>query len=394
MPSKIFHKKGMTSCILSIIIPCYNCASTLEASVESCFTQGLNFPFEIILVNDASTDNTQEIIDILSIKHSQIKSLSNRHNLGGGATRNIGIQNSNGDMIFCLDGDDILPENTLIRMYNFLTDRQLTEKCDGVVFGGSISFKDSPTKGTKINFNLEPDKPISLGQAFSGNSWGVGANFMYTREAFNKAGGYPEYHNFDTQGYGVRFLKSGLKAFLCPDTYFYQRQFSKKYSYFERSYNNGEYSIGNYFILREISDIFTKKARDLILKFDSFAHNKLGINEKSIMNLAIELHRSGKLFAGDNDFITDDLSAAEGYFLENKFLDASQTIIKYIKNGGTLTQNLRFELLLNIESINGKKRISQIIDQIRSMNINNIKSGYNRLSLFQKIKYKILCYLT
>src|SRR5436190_906289 len=58
---------------LSIIIPCFNSEKTIEEAVHSCFQQNLNENFEIVIVDDGSTDATKEIIRNLAEKHSEIK---------------------------------------------------------------------------------------------------------------------------------------------------------------------------------------------------------------------------------------------------------------------------------------------------------------------------------
>ncbi|MEI7425100.1 MAG: glycosyltransferase family 2 protein, partial [Candidatus Staskawiczbacteria bacterium] len=110
---------------LSIIMPCYNCQSTLAEAVVSVFVQSLKIPFEIIMVDDGSTDGTQRLILELAQKYPEIKTLIHEKNRGGGAARNTGIKNSSGDLIFCLDGDDILPPAMLPRLLNFLDQKNL-----------------------------------------------------------------------------------------------------------------------------------------------------------------------------------------------------------------------------------------------------------------------------
>ncbi len=129
------------------------------------------------------------------------------------------------------------------------------------------------------DYGLPLDRPIGLDNFFAGKQW-VGENFLYTRDAFEKAGGYPTDHSFDTQGFGMRFLAAGLNAYPCPGTYFYHRTFAEREGYFERAYTSGEFSVGIYLILREFIGMFSEKIRDLILNYDIFTKNSL---EENIM---------------------------------------------------------------------------------------------------------------
>ena len=86
----------------SIIIPAYNNAEFLGDSIRSCLNQ--TFPgFEVIVVNDASPDNTEEVIR--SFDDHRIKYLVHKKNKGLSAARNTGIKASIGEYIALLDGD-------------------------------------------------------------------------------------------------------------------------------------------------------------------------------------------------------------------------------------------------------------------------------------------------
>lgn len=376
---------------LSIVIPCYNCEQTLDEAVSSCYTQNINVPFEIIIVDDASIDNTKSVIKKLQDIHPEIKAFFQEKNSGGGATRNNAISHSSGDIVFCLDSDDILPPDTINRMLKFQEDNKL----DGTVFSGSISFKKNTNRGTFLDFKI-PKRYIKLEDVFTGKSWGVGANFMYRRNAYEKSGGYPEYHNFDTQGFGVRFLMSGNKVMVCPDSYFYQRQFTKNFSYFERSYNNGELSIGNYFILREIFEMLSDEAKEIFIRYPIFKLNILGSKKENIYTKAISLHSEKRLFKVDNGMGTDEkwshLEMATKYFLSGNYDSASIKIIDYTRSGGIYTENIVFEQIMYTSFMGGGRKMSDIINIIRNMNLSVIETGNRRKSLLEKIIRKISKY--
>lgn len=97
------------SVLLSIIIPAYNCAATLERTVASVINQKCN-DYEIIIINDGSKDNTTEICKKLETKYSFIRCIS-KENTGVADTRNIGIKNAKGKYIAFLDSDDLWDKN-------------------------------------------------------------------------------------------------------------------------------------------------------------------------------------------------------------------------------------------------------------------------------------------
>lgn len=91
---------------VSIIIPCFNHAEFLAETLNSVLSQTYK-NWECIVVNDGSTDNTEEIVSNYCRKDERIKYVSQR-NMGVSAARNRGIQESDGYFILPLDGDDII----------------------------------------------------------------------------------------------------------------------------------------------------------------------------------------------------------------------------------------------------------------------------------------------
>lgn len=91
---------------VSVIIPCYNQTTFLKETVESVINQSYT-NWECIIVNDGSTDNSQEIIDGLCKIDNRIK-CHIQQNRGLSASRNIGLDLSCGEYIQFLDADDII----------------------------------------------------------------------------------------------------------------------------------------------------------------------------------------------------------------------------------------------------------------------------------------------
>lgn len=248
---------------LSIIIPCYNCEDTVREAVNSCFGQGLS-DFEIIMVNDGSTDNTLKVLEEIKKEYSNVKIIDHPFNKGGGAARNTAVKNTSNDIIFCLDSDDLLPPNTLSKMFTFLIEKQ----CDGVGVHKSIKFNtDNINNVIGINeFGYSGKKiPVeSLIEKKGQPLCPLYSVFMFTKKAFEIAGGYPEDHGFDTQGFAWRFLLSGLNAYTCPNTSYLHRV-NYNESYYLREYNSGRINLNWQLVLREFISAFSEGARQLIL---------------------------------------------------------------------------------------------------------------------------------
>lgn len=116
---------------VSIIMPCYNEEKNIGSAIESLLN--LNYPkemFEIIIVDDKSTDNSTEIIKQYTQKYSNVKLIVNKRNSGGAAEpTNIGIKAAKYDYIAVADSDSTPEKDALIKMIGFL---QKDKKVGGV----------------------------------------------------------------------------------------------------------------------------------------------------------------------------------------------------------------------------------------------------------------------
>lgn len=103
---------------LSIIVPIYNVEKYLEECLSSLLNQGLS-DYEVILVNDGSTDSSKEIMDRFAKKHPKFLAYT-KPNGGLGNARNFGIQKSTGEYLTFLDSDDIIPANSYSKMMGII----------------------------------------------------------------------------------------------------------------------------------------------------------------------------------------------------------------------------------------------------------------------------------
>lgn len=115
---------------ISIIVPCYNVELYLANCLDSILNQ--SFPdFEVICVEDCSTDNTLSILNKYQESHpDKIVVLQHQQNLGLGGARNTGTLASKGDYLFFVDSDDELKIDALEMMYNAIARKSpLAEMC-------------------------------------------------------------------------------------------------------------------------------------------------------------------------------------------------------------------------------------------------------------------------
>ncbi len=115
---------------ISIIVPVYQAEKYLTACLKSLLHQNLD-EYEIICVNDGSTDNSENIVHHFQQKTDKIK-YAYQKNQGVSAARNHGIRLAKGKYLMFVDSDDTIVSNSLKFLYNTAEKNQ----CDMLAFGG------------------------------------------------------------------------------------------------------------------------------------------------------------------------------------------------------------------------------------------------------------------
>ncbi|EKA7359575.1 TPA: glycosyltransferase family 2 protein [Vibrio parahaemolyticus] len=107
------------SLLASVIMPTYNSAGTVVESIQSVLSQTYK-NWELIIVDDRSTDNTWQVIQTYADKYDNIRIYQNKENLGAGASRNFAIKKARGRFIAFLDSDDLWTEDKLAEQIPFM----------------------------------------------------------------------------------------------------------------------------------------------------------------------------------------------------------------------------------------------------------------------------------
>ena len=130
----------------SIIIPIYNASPYLAFSLESLLSQPFQ-DFELILVNDGSTDESASICDAYAAKDDRIKVLHEAHH-GVAHSRQVGLETARGEYILYVDADDTVEPGMIVDMYQ----EAVTKKADLVICDyreltheGEVYRKQEPT---------------------------------------------------------------------------------------------------------------------------------------------------------------------------------------------------------------------------------------------------------
>lgn len=119
---------------IDIIIPVYNCAGTIGMTVKSLQQSGLQ-DFSIIIVNDGSNDDTEEVCMALEKQYKNVLHV-NQKNSGVSSARNKGIELSTGKYLLFFDGDDSVDKGSLNKINQIIRDYDP----DMLIFGMSFDY--------------------------------------------------------------------------------------------------------------------------------------------------------------------------------------------------------------------------------------------------------------
>lgn len=114
--------------LISIITPVYNCEKLIKETMICVINQTYK-NWEMILVDDCSTDKSEEIIKGIAQKDNRFKYFKLKENSGAAVARNYALEKSNGRFIAYLDSDDLWKENKLEIQMNFMKEHNYAFSC-------------------------------------------------------------------------------------------------------------------------------------------------------------------------------------------------------------------------------------------------------------------------
>jgi glycosyltransferase involved in cell wall biosynthesis len=149
-------------------MPSFNKAKYISESVNSVIDQTYS-NWELIIVDDYSTDESQELIKSFASKYDNIKAYFNPENKGANYCRNLGVENANGSYIVFLDADDLLTTQCLEGRMNVMNENDTLDFCVFTmgVFNKKIGDSDlewKPTSKNPLNDFLSHQLPWAIPQ--------------------------------------------------------------------------------------------------------------------------------------------------------------------------------------------------------------------------------------
>lgn len=172
--------------MISVIITTFNYEKYIERAIRSALDQSLSKKnYEIIVVNDASTDNTAQILENYA---DDVRLINLGKNVGLSAARNIGIKKARGQFIFFLDADDYMHKDLLLIQQTFLNENNALDAV-------SVDYYLVNERGVHLEHINADKKPIACG-------------IMFRKDFLHNIGLYDEsFRAREDEDLRIRFLK-------------------------------------------------------------------------------------------------------------------------------------------------------------------------------------------
>ncbi len=196
---------------VSIVITCYNLASVIEEAIESALYQKFDLPYEIIVVDDCSTDSSRSVLMKLQEEYPLLRLLFNKKNFNAGPSRNRAIEAAEGEFIVSLDGDDKMDKRFLAELYPVI----IEDESIGIVYSDFERFGDFPHMVAKT---YDWDLDALLRHNY------IPCCCLFRKEAWRKAGGYRNLGGWEDYDLWIAIAEAGYIGRRVPKRLFHYRQ--------------------------------------------------------------------------------------------------------------------------------------------------------------------------
>lgn len=182
---------------VSVIVRAFNCEGTISTALDSILIQ--TYPdFEIIVVNDFSTDGTGRVLQAYVQRDARIKVISNEANQGAVRSINIGLQQSRAKYVAIQDGDDLSLPHRFETQVSFLK----ANPNIALIGGGSYTIDEEGIEiGISNNFALSHLEPEEVRQCLERDNIFTHSSLMFRRKCIEAIGFYDEFfvfsHDYD-----------------------------------------------------------------------------------------------------------------------------------------------------------------------------------------------------
>lgn len=278
---------------LSIVIPVYNYADILDDTIQAVLNQKTNYMFEVIFVDDGSTDGAGEVLK--KYESDPKVTIITQENGGIGAARNTGINHASGKYLMFVDCDDIVHDNIV----ETLMSKAYEDDLDMVIAAHNL-VKMKNGEVYSITPNVYPQKNL-VGYKngdeimnYPGLPWAK----VYKRELWNGVRFFPGYWYEDTI---IQFL-----IFTQVKSYAYIPKIVYEYKWYEKNFSHTQNdakqlrTLERYWLLKEITDRYIQLSLPydaqfytlLITHYSAYYYSYICDHEKSIVDALFVLAKN------------------------------------------------------------------------------------------------------
>jgi len=224
-------KKNVIHPEISFFIPVYNRAKVVRTAIDSIYSQNLEMPFEVIVVDDASTDQTYKVLKEYERKYDNFFVYRHKINKKAPATRNTAILHARGDYLFNLDSDDILLPGSVKKLYEGMKKHNLEHS----FFGKYQFFHDYDSKKLWLSTDLKLPCVYTIFEAVHNDNKmnlpiSIGCRLI-SKKSWERVGGYLEDGGHDNWAFSFMQLASGMPAYVLPEAGYLHRTWTNSDCY-------------------------------------------------------------------------------------------------------------------------------------------------------------------
>lgn len=192
--------------LISLVIPAYQAQDTLSETLDAALAQDFN-SFQIVVVDDGSSDSTLSLAQSYVDKHKNIKVI-HQENRGTGGAYNTGVNNADGAWISICSADDILYPTALSSLWSAHLQHP---EMSIIASNGEYLYDESGKKLPVYNTLRRQDGEIQLSSVLSACFYSVGA--LYNKTWFEKVGGYNGGIFAEDYDFWLRIMMRGARAY-------------------------------------------------------------------------------------------------------------------------------------------------------------------------------------
>jgi GT2 family glycosyltransferase len=222
--------------VITVVVPALNAEATIADQLQALALQDFDEPWELVIVDNGSTDRTAEIAGAAPSHSLCLKLTVSEPIRGLNAARNAGIFSARSSRIALCDADDIVEKSWLSAIYDGLNEYDMV--------GGALSPRqvNSHKTATLRGWDMQGEPMASIGTEFGFLDQVVGASVGFRRSLWQELGGFDE--SFTRGGDDVDFAwRAQLNGFTlgyCPDALLYYRGRPDRWPLFRQYTRDGE----------------------------------------------------------------------------------------------------------------------------------------------------------